>query len=210
MKLDRDEFVVTYAGGNAREEDLISIIREAGYTANVVTGEVGTDESIGTDNGSLDDPLFTEALDRAKRERKPIVLDFMASWCVPCKRMEKETFADPEVAKLLKQVVFLKVDTDEHPDLAKHFSIEGLPDIRFLDSDGTEVRRLTDFQDAALFSETLNKLLSPASENESSREAAAVDELPSLNDLSNDASEFRQTFNNAKGSVRVIVLVSPG
>lgn len=210
MKLDRDEFVVTYAGWKAKEEDLISIIREAGYTAYVVTGDVESDKAIATDKGSLDDPLFTEALDRAKRERKPIVIDFMASWCVPCKRMEKETFADPEVAKLLKQVVFLKVDTDEHPDLAKHFGIEGLPDIRFLDSDGTEVRRLTDFQDAALFSEALNKLLSPDGRNESSREAAAIDELQPLNDLSSDAIEFRQTFNNAKGSVRVVLLVSPG
>jgi len=31
-----------------------------------------------------------------------------------------------------------------------------------------------------------------------------------LNDLSSDASEFRQTLNNAKGSVRVVLLVSPG
>lgn len=162
MKLDRDEFVVTYAGGKAKEEDLISIIREAGYTAYVVTGDVRADEAIATDKGSLDDPLFTAALDRAKRERKPIVLDFMASWCVPCKRMEKETFADPRVAELLEQVVFLKVDTDDHASLARHFGVEGLPDIRFLTRDGIEMHRLNDFQDADLFSEALQGLLNGA------------------------------------------------
>ena len=85
--------------------------------------------------------------------------DFMASWCVPCKRMEKETFTDPTVAKLLEQVVFLKVDTDEHEGLARHFGVEGLPDVRFLNPDGTALHSLNDFQDAEQFSEALRGLL---------------------------------------------------
>lgn len=58
-----------------------------------------------------------------------------------------------------ERVVFLKVDTDEHAELAKHFDVEGLPDIRFLNPDGTEVHRLNDFQDAELFSDSLRRLL---------------------------------------------------
>ena len=89
-----------------------------------------------------------------------MLLDFKATWCVPCLRLEKETFADPDVAELLKQLVLVKVDTDEHPELAKHFGVVGLPDLRFLNSDGVEVKRLTDFQDAEMFSETLRSMLS--------------------------------------------------
>ncbi len=159
MKLDRDEFVVTFDAGKAKPDDLIAIIREAGYTSYVATDEISPDDNEGG-AGSLDDPVFQDALAKAKRENKPIVIDFMASWCVPCRRMEKETFTDPAVASLLEKVVFLKVDTDEHPELAKHFGVEGLPDIRFLNPDGTEVHRLNDFQDAELFFESLDRLLS--------------------------------------------------
>jgi len=164
MKLDRDEFVVTFDTGKTSADALNAIILEAGYTSYVVSGVATSKQSATSDEGSLDDTLFAEALARAKSEGKPIVLDFMASWCVPCKRMEKETFADAEVAKQLEQVVFVKVDTDEHPELAKHFGVTGLPDIRFLKSDGSELRRLTDFQDAQLFSEALRKLLSSEGE----------------------------------------------
>lgn len=160
MKIDRDEFVVTFDSGKAQADELIGFIRKAGYTSYVVTDSSRDSTPDGDDAGSRDDLIFTAALERSAREDKPIVLDFVASWCVPCKRMETETFAVPQVAKLLERVVFVKVDTDEHPALAKHFEVEGLPDIRFLKPDGTEVRRLNDFQDAELFTEALQKLLS--------------------------------------------------
>lgn len=63
--------------------------------------------------------------------------------------------AVPRVAELLKQFVLVKIDTDEHPGLAKHFGVIGLRDLRFLSSDGNEIKRVTDFQNAELFVETL-------------------------------------------------------
>ncbi len=158
IKLDRDEFVITFDAAKAKRDDLIAIIREAGYTSYVATDETSPDDN-GAGEGSLDDPVYQDALARAERENKPIVIDFMALWCVPCRRMEKETFTDPAVASLLERVVFLKVDTDEHAELAKHFDVAGLPDIRFLNPDGTEIHRLNDFQDAELFSDLLRGLL---------------------------------------------------
>ncbi|MBI1314411.1 DUF255 domain-containing protein [bacterium] len=158
MKLDRDEFVVTFDAGKAKPADLIATIREAGYTSFVATDETSPDDN-GSGEGSFDDPVYTDAIARAKRENKPIVIDFMALWCVPCKRMETETFSDPAVAKLLEQVVFLKIDTDEHANLTRHFGVEGLPDIRLLKRDGTEFCRVSDFQDAEVFSEVLRGLL---------------------------------------------------
>lgn len=162
MKLDRDEFVVTFDQRKASTDELNAIIRRTGYTSYVPADDVPLSDE-GTKAGSLNDPVYIEALTRAKREGKPMVIDFMASWCVPCLRMEKETFAAPAVAKLLERVVFVKVDTDEHPELARAFEVEGLPDIRLLSADGTEIRTLKDFQDAELFTETIEKLLSEAS-----------------------------------------------
>jgi len=206
MKLDRDEFLVTFDGGRATTDDLISIIRKAGYVSSIVTSDSAIADTPSQGDGDFSDPLLTEALATAKAENKLVLLDFKATWCVPCLRLEKETFADPSVAKLLKEFVLVKVDTDEHPDLAKHFGVVGLPDLRFLKSDGTEVKRLTDFQDAALFTETLKAVLSPGA----NQDTTTTESRKLLNDIINDATSFRQAFNDARGKTRVVMLVSPG
>ena len=44
--------------------------------------------------------------------------------------MEKETFPDPRVKKLLdEQCIFVKVDVEKTPEMARYFATQGLPDI---------------------------------------------------------------------------------
>lgn len=206
MQLDRDEFLVTYSTSKATTDDLISIIRKAGYDSSIVTDATKTIERPHQEPREINDPVLTEALAIAKAENKLVLLDFMAKWCVPCKRLEKETFADPTVAELLNQLVLIKIDTDEHPELAKHFGVVGLPDLRFLKSDGSEVKRLADFQDAELFTDTLKSVLPTSADLETT---SAKGQRP-LNDITEEASNFRQSFNDSSGNVRVVMLVSPG
>ncbi len=65
-----------------------------------------------------------------------------------CDRSVASNLYDPKVAPLLKRCVFLQIDTDKHPKLAKSLGVAGLPDIRFLAPDGTPKKILTDFQEA--------------------------------------------------------------
>ena len=53
-------------------------------------------------------------LAQAKSEGKNVVLDYFATWCTDCVRMEKTTFVDPEVVHLLdKRFVALQVDVTD-------------------------------------------------------------------------------------------------
>lgn len=161
MLLDRDEFLVTYNPAKADEKVLLGTVKRAGYTAQVVTGETKTAASAITalPTGFT---LLDEALAVAKAENKPIVLDLNAEWCAPCRQLERLTFPDPKVKALLEQTVFLRIDTDKHPDIAQRLGVEGLPDLRFVLPDGTIIRQLRSFQDAASFAVELEQLLKKA------------------------------------------------
>ena len=62
-------------------------------------------------------PWGAEALERAKRENRPIFLSIGYMSCHWCHVMAKESFADPAVAEALRDYVAVKVDREERPDL---------------------------------------------------------------------------------------------
>ena len=63
-------------------------------------------------------PWGSEALEKAKKENKPIFLSIGYSTCHWCHVMERESFADAEIAKLMNDAfVSIKVDREERPDL---------------------------------------------------------------------------------------------
>jgi len=63
-------------------------------------------------------PWGDEAFKRARAEDKPILLDIGAVWCHWCHVIDRESYEDPEVAKLINErFVAVKVDRDERPDV---------------------------------------------------------------------------------------------
>ena len=72
-------------------------------------------------------------LSKAKQEQKLVLLDFYADWCISCKEMEVNTFANSEVSKELQQFVLLQADvtanSPESQALLKRFGLFGPPGI---------------------------------------------------------------------------------
>ena len=83
-------------------------------------------------------------LERAKKLRKLVMLDFYADWCISCKEMDHFTFSNAFVKKRLKQFVLLRANVTKNDAMDKalerHFRVVAPPTILFFDKDGNEIK----------------------------------------------------------------------
>ena len=103
--------------------------------------------------------IWAENLDSsfnlASLSNKIIMIEFMAEWCPPCKRMEKETFSNDRIINKSNEFIFVKVDVDKHQDIAKEYKRNakkyggiGIPNILFIDKDKNIVHQTVGFLNA--------------------------------------------------------------
>ena len=104
-------------------------------------------------------------LAKAQQEKKWVLLDFYADWCISCKEMEVNTFTNPEVSKELKQLVLLQADvtanSPENQALLKRFGLFGPPGILIFNPNSEEQKeqRVIGYMPPQRFIERLQKLL---------------------------------------------------
>jgi thiol:disulfide interchange protein DsbD len=95
---------------------------------------------------------------------RPAIVDFSASWCLPCIELDKKTFSDPRVREALARRGLYKADMTkaaaaETMALADKFAILGVPTVIFLDASGRERKdlRLVGFEGPDAFLKRLEK-----------------------------------------------------
>ena len=87
---------------------------------------------------------------------KPMVIDFFATWCGPCKELA------PVLDKIEQnhkgEVMFKRVDVDQEPELALEFRVEAVPTLMFVTPKG-EYQTLLGYQDESVIEAKIAELL---------------------------------------------------
>lgn len=96
----------------------------------------------GEENALIWGTDWKEARERAGREARPILLDFTAKWCAPCRAMDSEFWLRPEVRALAERFVRVRVDFDTQLILRKRFGVDSIPNVIVLDPWETSLGRL--------------------------------------------------------------------
>jgi thiol-disulfide isomerase/thioredoxin len=82
---------------------------------------------------------FKRAHALARETNRPMLLDFTADWCKPCKAMDAEFWVLPEVVRATKAFVAVKIDYDEEKSLVGRYNGGAIPFVAFTDPLGNTV-----------------------------------------------------------------------
>ncbi|KPJ59869.1 MAG: hypothetical protein AMJ46_09575 [Latescibacteria bacterium DG_63] len=103
---------------------------------------------------------YTSGLERARIERKPVMIDFYTSWCYYCKVLDVRTYTDKEIIELSDQLVSLKINAERERQLARDYFIRAYPIIVFLSREGREIKRVYGYQSPSALERVIRKILS--------------------------------------------------
>lgn len=93
-----------------------------------------------------------DGLAEAKAKHKPVMIDFMAVWCPPCRAMEDSTFSSPDVIRKAGAFIPVRIDIDKQRELAakynglaRKYGGVGIPNILFMKEDETQLKHIVGY-----------------------------------------------------------------
>ena len=100
--------------------------------------------------------ITIQNFDEIKQQGKPVLVDFWATWCGPCKRLGP--IIEEIAAEYDGKAIIGKCDIEENDELTEQFGIMNVPTVVFL-KDGKEVDRVVGLAMKNVYQDKLNALL---------------------------------------------------
>uniref|UniRef100_A0A0A9ZB97 Thioredoxin, mitochondrial n=1 Tax=Lygus hesperus TaxID=30085 RepID=A0A0A9ZB97_LYGHE len=104
--------------------------------------------------------------DKVKNSKKPVIVDFFATWCNPCKALTPRI--ESVISEKNGEVILAKVDIDEHTDLALDYEVASVPVLLAM-RNGKVEDRLVGLQDI----DKLRKFVDQLSESPAEKKVVA-------------------------------------
>ena len=124
--------------------------------------------------------VTTESFERDVLERSrelPIVVDFWAAWCGPCRTLGP--VLEREAKNRTGEFELVKIDVDANQELAARYQIQGIPAVKAF-RDGQVVREFVGALPPASVAEFLDELTGPSATEELIAELQESGELPDV------------------------------
>ena len=100
--------------------------------------------------------ITSQTFEEVKKQGQPVLIDFWATWCGPCKRLGP--IIEEIAAEYDGKAIIGKCDIEENDDLTEQFGIMNVPTVVFL-KDGKEVDRVVGLAMKNVYQDKLNALL---------------------------------------------------
>ncbi len=142
---------------------LVSVILAVGLFT-LAGGQAGPLAGLGAGVADSSDAIAQKIIDA----KKPVLIDFWAIWCGPCRML------NPTLRKLEEEykgrVLFLKVNVDYNPRISSYFQVQGIPAV-FLVKDRSVVQQFVGLQPEENYRTALDQVLAMPPAKDSAKAA---------------------------------------
>jgi len=158
--LDKEKTIYIYCLSGSKTNEASKILSKNGYNVKALQQGI-----MGWKNQGLPiqntDPLtgkkrlsVTENLNELMKGDKLVMVDFYADWCRPCKMMEP--FVNQVKQERENDVIVLKINTDEEPELSQKYNISSIPTLILFKNDQVQYNK-AGFHDYDQLNDLINK-----------------------------------------------------
>lgn len=150
---------------------------------------------------------YDKALEKAKKDKKVVMVDVYTDWCGWCKKLDKDVYGDAKVSeKLSKDFIACKINPEksaQNRKIADKFGTRGYPHIVFVNGDGKKISEIGGYLPAKEFLKQLEKITEKDGDKGSEEQKTTLEELrenqqKAIDDQKRELSKLKKVQQNTR------------